>query len=139
METCRDEILSLSVRVIAGILFFFQGYDKIVNVKVKNVAAYFKQELKNIKIPDWFLRFSASFTSWVEMIGGVLLIAGLAKYEATYLLMLDMILVAGAFSLIKPMWDMQHHFPRLILLIIILYLPSENDVFTLDYLISRFR
>jgi hypothetical protein len=60
----------------------------------------------------------------------------LFKTYTLYLLSIDLILVTGTFSIITPMWDMQLVFPRLILLAILLYLPAEWDMLSLDYLLS---
>jgi putative oxidoreductase len=131
----HESVLVFTLRVVLGILFFFQGYDKVFRVKVSGVTAFFREESKHRNVPDFMLGASAAFTSWVELIGGALLIVGLFKTAALYLLAVDMILVAAAFSLLKPMWDMQQVFPRLILLGALLYLPYQWDMLSLDYLL----
>jgi len=140
METLiinNETVLTFVLRVILGILFFFQGYDKVFKVKINGVIETFRYELGPIKVPGFILTLTAWFTSYAELICGSLLILGLFKTYALYILGIDLILVAGAFSLIKPMWDMQLLFPRLILLGILLYLPSEWDALSIDFLISK--
>lgn len=132
----NETALVFILRVILGILFFFQGYDKVFKVKMPGVIEFFKEESRHRPIPHFLLAVSAYFTSYVEFICGGLLILGLFKYAALYLLGLDLIIVCGAFSMLKPMWDMQLLFPRLILLGIVLFLPSAWDVLTLDYLLG---
>lgn len=134
----NESVLSFLLRVILGILFFFQGYDKVFKLKIKGVSDFFRQELGTNKMPGFLVEFSAWFTSLVELICGGFLILGLFKTYSLYLLGFDLILVAGAFSMIKPMWDMQMVFPRLILLSVLLYLPAEWDVLSLDHLIGTF-
>lgn len=131
----NESVLSFLLRVVLGILFFFQGYDKVFKVKIRGVGNYFQQELGSIKVPVFFIHFSAWFTSLAELICGALLILGLFKTYALYILGVDLILVAGAFSLIKPLWDMQHFFPRLILLSVLLCLPAKWDLLSTDYLL----
>lgn len=141
METStltNEAVLTFVLRVILGILFFFQGYDKVVNIKINGVADFYRQELGAIKLPRFFLVLTAGFTSLAELICGVLLVLGLYKTYALYILGLDLILVVGAFSLIKPMWDMTLLFPRLILLSVLLYLPIEWDVLSADFIISKY-
>jgi putative oxidoreductase len=133
----NEAVLTCLLRIILGLLFFFQGYDKVFKVKTSGVIKFFHQELGRIRVPNFIVVSSAWFTSYAELICGTLLILGLFKTYALYILSVDLILVTAAFSLIKPMWDMQLLFPRLILLIALLYLPSSWDVFSLDYLISR--
>ncbi len=131
----QESFLFLVLRVILGILFFFQGYDKLVKVKISGVVAFFEREMVNHKLPRFLLVFSAYFTSLAEFFGGGLLILGLFKTWAFYLLGLDLILVCGAFSMMKPMWDMSLLFPRLLLLAILLYLPAQADLISLDQLL----
>ncbi len=130
----NEAVLTFILRVVLGILFYFQGYDKVFKVKMQGVIETFQFELETIKVPKWILIVSAYFTSYVELIAGALLILGLFKTQALYLLGIDLIIVTGAFSLIKPMWDMQLLFPRLILLSILLYLPDSWDILSIDYI-----
>jgi uncharacterized membrane protein YphA (DoxX/SURF4 family) len=131
----HESVLYFILRVILGILFFFQGYDKLFNLKVGGVIAFFRQESSHKQIPGFVLVGSAYFTSIVEFVCGGLLILGFFKTWALYLLGIDLILVCGAFSILKPMWDMQLLFPRLILLAALLYLPQQWDQLSLDYLL----
>ena len=133
----HESVLFFTIRVILGILFFFQGVDKIFNVKIAGVIDFFREESKHKPIPDFILSSSAYITSYIEFLCGGLLILGLFKTQALYLLGIDLILVSGAFSLLKPMWDMQLLFPRLLLLAILLYLPHQWDVLSLDFLFGR--
>jgi len=133
----NEAVLTFVLRVILGILFFFQGYDKVFKLKIGGVRDFFRQELGTIKVPDFVLTSTSWFTSYAELICGAMLIIGLFKQYALYILGIDLILVAGAFSLIKPMWDMQLLFPRLILLGVLLYLPAEWDVLSADYIIQK--
>ncbi len=130
----NESVLAFILRVILGVLFFFQGFDKLFTLKVTGVISFFKQESAG-KIPGLVLVSSAYVTSVIEFIAGGLLILGLFKTAAMYALGIDLILVCGAFSILKPMWDMQLLFPRLILLAALLYLPAEWDLLTLDNLL----
>ncbi|MBN8701600.1 MAG: DoxX family protein [Bacteroidetes bacterium] len=130
----NESVLVFVLRVILGILFFFQGYDKIFKIKISGVVDFYKYELGTIRMPNWVLALSAYYTSYIELIGGILLIVGFFKSWALYLLGIDLILVTAAFSMIKPMWDMQLLFPRLIILSILLYLPANWDLLSIDNL-----
>jgi len=138
IEINNETILVFILRVILGLLFFFQGYDKVVKIKMNGVIDAFKRELGNIKLPNIILKVSAYYTSYIEFFCGILLIIGLSTQYSLYLLGIDLILVVGAFSLIKPMWDMQLLFPRLLLLSILLYLPEEWNQISADYLLNLF-
>lgn len=134
MGISQETFLVVLLRVVLGILFFFQGYDKIFRVKISGVVDFFKLEMQRHNVPIFILVFAAYFTSFVEFTAGGLLILGLFKTWAYYLLGLDLILVCGAFSMMKPMWDMNMLFPRLLLLAILLYLPVV-DYISLDHLL----
>src|SRR5688572_29422126 len=128
----HESVLNFLIRVVLGILFFFQGYDKVFNLKISGVTNYFREESKHKRIPGFILSGSAYLTSIIELVCGALLIVGLFQSVALYLLALDLIIICGAFSLLKPMWDMQLLFPRLILLSALLYLSPECDLLSLD-------
>jgi uncharacterized membrane protein YphA (DoxX/SURF4 family) len=138
MESITNQtVLVFILRIILGILFFFQGYDKVFRVGIAGVTDFFRQESRHRNVPDVILSTSAVLTSFIELICGAMLILGLFTIPALYLLGLDLILVSAAFSLLKPMWDMQLLFPRLILLASLLYLPVEWDLLSLDNLLRR--
>ena len=138
IEINNENVLVFTLRVILGLLFFFQGYDKIFKIKINGVISTFRYELGNIKVPNFILKITAYYTSYIEFVCGALLIIGLFTKYSLYLLGIDLILVVGAFSLIKPMWDMQLLFPRLMLLSILLYLPEEWNLISLDNILNYF-
>ena len=127
----------LAMRLLTGILFFFQGYDKLFRMKTEGVLRVFSDTLvqKNISLP--FARVCISLSSFIELIAGLLLALGLFRDIALFLLIIDLLAVALAFSILKPMWEMGFFFPRFILLIALLLLPREWDYFTLLHLIGR--
>lgn len=132
----HEMVLSFLLRVILGILFFFQGYDKVFHLKISGVIDFFRVESRHRPMPEFLLVSSAYITSYIELLAGGLLILGLFKTYALYLLGFDLIIVCGAFSMLKPMWDLSLVFPRLLLVAILLYLPAEWDVLSLDFLIK---
>lgn len=119
------QIAEFLLRSFAGILFLFQGYDKLFRVKIKGVIDVFAADADRYHIPRPLLTVVAYYTSLVEFLGGTLLLLGLFRSYALYALGLDLLLVSLAFSYMNPMWDLKHLFPRL-LLIAALLLVSEN-------------
>lgn len=130
---------ALIARVFLGLLFMFQGYDAVFGMKPKGIIGAIAPALSAKGVPPVLINSGAYFTSYTELIGGLLLLIGFVKYYALYLLGFDLILAAFAFSLIKPMWDMTHVFPRLALLIFLLIMPANWDVFSIDYVWSIFK
>jgi len=129
-------IAELFVRCFLGILFIFQGYDKLFVVKVKNVVNAFHHETDRKHIPDFLLVFTSYFTSITEFFGGILLVTGLFHQIVPVILAINLLVVAFAFSFLRPMWDLQHVFPRVVLLTLILLL-SNYFYFGLDTLILK--
>ena len=52
MAISNESILVFLLRVILGILFFFQGYDKVFKVKISGVIDFFANKTRNTKIPQ---------------------------------------------------------------------------------------
>jgi uncharacterized membrane protein YphA (DoxX/SURF4 family) len=136
MSETNLHIAELLLRVFAGVLFLFQGYDKLFRVKISGVVEAFQSEAAIYQVPKWILYFLAYYTSLIEFFGGMLLVLGLFSHYALYALGIDLILVSIAFSFIEPMWDTKHVFPRLALIIILLVLPSENNPFSIEYFLK---
>ncbi|MDP1803319.1 MAG: DoxX family membrane protein [Bacteroidota bacterium] len=127
----------LIARIFLGFLFLFQGYDAVFNIKVKNVIATFQVNFENKPIPKFFIVAASWFTSYTELIGGILLIAGLFEYFALYLLGLNLIIAAIGFGINTPMWDTRYVLPRLLLILFLLVVPQEWNVLSLDHLIFK--
>ena len=131
-----ENIAPLLVRLMLGLLFLFQGYDKIFNIGISRVIATITPAYRKLRLPSYFILASADFTSYAELVGGVLLIIGLLKYFSLFMLGLDLLLVSFAFSILNPVWDMQHVFYRLALLVFLLLYPAELDTIMLGSLIK---
>ncbi len=122
-------------RVFLGILFLFQGYDALFRLGIPAVIETFEYPLKNKGVPRFLLTMGSWYTSLAKLIGGILLILGLFTHLALYMLGLDLMFVAITFGLMRPLWDMQFVFPRLVLLIFLLIIPIEWNVISLDHLL----
>ena len=139
MITDQNYAIALcTVRVVAGIHFFFQGYDKVFKVGMREIQRTMEMGLGNAKIPKPLITIVVFFTSWAELICGFLLILGLFKYYALSLLCIDILVVVFGFSLSNPMWENNHVFIRLMLVVFLLLVPVAWDYYSLDYLITIF-
>lgn len=135
--TTNAYVAELLVRVFAGILFFYQGYDKLFRIKIPGVISAFAADADRYHVPRPLLSLVAYYTSIIEFVGGAMLVLGLFTSYALYALGLDLVLVCLAFSYMTPMWDLKHVFPRLVLLLILLLFPPEYQYYSLDYLIQN--
>lgn len=121
-------------RVFLGVLFFIQGYDGVLNIGFSKAVFAFRNEFRDKKIPAALVTGIAWYALLTELVCGLLLIAGLFQYTAMYLLGLNLIFAAIGFGIVNPLWDTRHVFPRLVLLIILLAIPPDVQIFSLDYL-----
>ena len=133
-ETLNIAIAVFLLRTVTGILFFFQGYDKLFNIKIGNVARTINNSSEKLKISFFIIKPAIALSSLLEMICGGMLFFGLFKNIDLYLLTGNLIVVAFIFTSIKPMWDMQHYFPRIIFIVILLVSTVAPDIFSFDYI-----
>jgi putative oxidoreductase len=127
------------VRVFLGMLFFFQGYDAIFRVGLKNITDNYYPTLERTGVSRSVTAWGVVFSFYVQLIGGFLLILGFIKYYALCLLGINMVFTALVFGVTQPMWDLRAAFPRLVLLVFLLFVPWQWDVFSVDYFWSFFR
>jgi len=124
----------LFIRILLGIIFFMQGYGKIFSFTVSGVYGKFFKEYENTFLPKWLIWSAAYYTSYIEWIGGSLLIIGLFRKYTIYLLALDLLIVSFGHGLMEPIWDLSHVMPRAILLGSLFFLPEDWDRWNADRL-----
>lgn len=124
------------LRVILGVLFFIQGYDKVIKIGVKGVIDTVGPAYSRLGFPSHVIRIISYFTSWAELMGGALLIVGLFSYPAVVLLGIDLLIVTVGLTMLDPVHDLRVLFPRILFLILYLMFAAGIDVLTLDSLIT---
>src|ERR1700761_8533368 len=82
------------IRVLLGIIFFMQGYGKVFSMGIHEVYERFFKEFEPTLLPKWLIVATAYYTSYVELVAGFLLIAGLFRKSAMYLLAVDLLVVS---------------------------------------------
>ena len=132
----KDVLAVFIARIMAGLLFFFQGLDAVFKVKVSFIVETIRVPLQKKGVPYFLIIPGAYYTSYIKLVAGFCLLIGFAKYYALYLLGFDLIVASIAFGMIKAVWDMQYVFPRLFLVLFLLVVPSEWDVLSVDYVWS---
>ena len=125
------------IRVLLGIIFIMQGYGKVFSIGVNNVYEMFFKSFETTFLPKWLILSTAYYTSYIEMIGGFLLIIGLFRKYALYLLAIDLLIVSFGHGLMEPIWDLSHVIPRAILLAALFLLPAGWDTWNADSLINK--
>ena len=122
----------LFLRLLLGIIFFMQGFGKVFTWGVDGVYQNAFSGFENTWIPHFLLKSTAYFTSYVELVGGLLLLLGLFRQWTYILLGLVLLIVSYGHGLESPIWDLQHVFFRGALLVVLFLLPQEWDKWNLD-------
>lgn len=126
---------TLFTRALLGIIFLMQGFGKVFTFTVPKVYHMFFADFEKTFLPKWLIWVTVYYTSYVELFCGFLLIIGLFRKWALYLLALDLVIVSFGHGLLEPIWDLQHVIPRALLLIAILVMPAGWDRWNLDRLL----
>ena len=126
----------LILRLLLGFIFLMQGYGKVFNWGVDNIyqSAFLPY---SEYLPEFLLKITAYYTSYIELIGGLLLVFGLFRNYSLYALGSVLVIVTFGHGLSEAIWDMQHVMYRAIILIPLLLLPEEWDKFSIDKLLKR--
>ena len=133
-------IAVLTTRLLLGFIFLMQGYGKVFTWGIEKLynMEFFHETYKNI-LPDYITQATAYYTSYVELIGGFLLVLGFKRDYALYALASVLIIVTFGHGLAEPIWDLSHVIYRAILLIALLIIPKEWDRYSLDIYIQKCR
>lgn len=131
------QVSVLLLRLVLGFIFLMQGYGKVVTIGVGQVHQSFFAETYQDLLPNFVTYTTAYFTSYAELIGGALLVVGLKRDIALYLLGVVLVIVTFGNGLATPVWDLSHVMYRLILIASLLLLPKSWDVFSFDRLLRR--
>ena len=131
-------IAVLTARLLLGFLFFFQGYDAMFRVGVKNVVNAYSASFSAKGIPPWMTRAGSWYTAASELTGGLMLLLGLGHYIALLLLAINIVVASIAFGINRPMWDTKFVLPRLLLLLFLLMVPPSLHMLALDNLLWQY-
>ena len=128
------------LRLILALIFVMQGYGKVVTWGVDDVFEmdFFYGTYKDL-LPYSLIYATAYYTSYVELIGGLLLLVGWKRNLALYALGSVLIIVSFGHGLVDPIWDLDHVFYRTVMLVALLILPESLDIYTIDNLINWFK
>lgn len=138
MTDINKAVGTLTVRLILGFIFLMQGFGKVFTWGLENVynKAFFRGTFEGL-LPDFVIYATAYYTSYIELIGGFLLVLGLRTHYALYALASVLVIVTFGHGLAEPIWDLSHVMYRTILLVTLLLLPKEWDKFSVDNLIKK--
>lgn len=128
----NQKIAVLTARLLLGFIFLMQGFGKVFKFGVSSVYENFFKEAYADILPSTVTLFTAYYTSFVELIAGFLLVIGLKRDLALYFLASVLIIVTFGHGLKEPIWELNQVMWRAVLLIFLLIVPKEWDVFSID-------
>ena len=125
------------LRTLLGLIFLMQGWGKVFSFGIDGVYKSAFAAMETTWIPVFLLKFTAYFTSYAELIGGLFLVLGLFR-KWTYLAFgVVLLLVSYGHGLTSPIWDLQNVFFRAALLVPLMLLPIEWDKWAVDRMIGK--
>ena len=128
----------LFARLVLGLIFFMAGVMKVFQLGPLNHARKYFLPFADTFLPVWSLWAMGVAIPLVELVAGALLILGLRVREALVALGFVLAVVTFGHLLHTPLYEFHTHvIPRLALLLFVLLLPREDDLFSLHYLILR--
>ena len=133
--TLNQKAAAFFTRALLGIIFLMQGYGKVFSFGMENLYKSFAPYEE--KLPKFLVVFTAYYTTYVELIGGFLLVIGLFKNYVLYALGSVLLIVSFGHGLSQPIWDLSHVFPRAVLLIALLVMPQGWDQWQLEKLMRK--
>lgn len=133
----NQQIALFFVRIILGLIFFMQGFGKVWTWGVSNVYQMFFDTEQYLVFPKFLLQATAYYTSYVELIAGLLLLLGWKRDYALYALASVLVIVSFGHGFAQPIWDLSHVLYRLFLIIVLLLLPSHWDRFSMDHFLAK--
>ncbi|MBL4625019.1 MAG: DoxX family membrane protein [Flavobacteriales bacterium] len=137
MMTLNQQIAVLTTRLLLGFIFLMQGFGKVFTYGIEQVYEGFFKETYQDLLPELVIYSTAYYTSYIELIGGILLILGFCRDYALYALASVLVIITFGHGLVEPIWDLSHMMYRAILLITLLILPKEWDKFSVDSLLEK--
>ena len=130
----------LFLRILLGIILIMQGYGKVFQYGVPEVYdMFFKSYAESTFLSEGILKLTAYFTSYVEFIGGLLIILGFFRMVSYLAVAIVLIVVSFGHGLVQPIWDLQHVFFRAVMVFTLLIIPASKDAFSADQIINQIR
>jgi uncharacterized membrane protein YphA (DoxX/SURF4 family) len=125
------------LRCLLGLILLMQGWGKVFTWGIQGVYDNVFKEYETTWIPVALLRCTAYVTSYVELLGGLLLLLGLLRQWTYIAIGFVLLIVSYGHGLTSPIWDLQHVFFRAALLISLFLLPMTWDKWSVDQLLKK--
>jgi len=128
----------LFARLVLGLIFFMAGFWKVFQLGPLQHARKYFLPFADTFLPVWSLWAVGVAIPFFELTAGALVILGLRVREALIAFGLVLAIVTFGHLLKEPLYEFHTHvIPRLALLLFVLMLPREDDLFSVDHLLAR--
>ena len=121
-------------RGVLGLMFFMMGVHKVfVMGPLDHARQFFVGQYSDSFLPIWSLWLTGTAVPVVELVAGTLVLVGFKTRAGLIALGFDLLLVTFGHLLANPFYELQTHvIPRVVLLVFLLLVPSDWDVFSVD-------
>jgi uncharacterized membrane protein YphA (DoxX/SURF4 family) len=124
----------LFARLVLGLIFFMAGVMKVFQLGPLNHARKYFLPFADTFLPVWSLWAMGVVIPFVELIAGAMVIVGVRVREALVALGFVLAVVTFGHLLHAPLYEFHTHvIPRLALVLFILLLPRQDDLFSLGH------
>jgi uncharacterized membrane protein YphA (DoxX/SURF4 family) len=128
----------LFARLVLGLIFFMAGAWKVFQLGPLEHARKYFLPFADTFLPVWSLWAVGVTIPFIELVAGALVILGWRTRNTLVTLGFVLAVVTFGHLLKEPLYEFHTHvIPRLALLLFILVLPRRDDLFSIDYLLSR--
>ncbi len=128
----------LFARLVLGLIFLMAGFWKVFQLGPLQHARKYFLPFSDTFLPVWSLWATGVVITFIELIGGALVILGLRTRDALIALGYVLAIVTFGHLLKEPLYEFHTHvIPRLALLLFVLMLPREDDRLSVDHLIAK--
>ena len=140
-DSARRAWAILFARGVLGLIFFMAGVYKVFSLTpIGHAHKWFVDPYADTFLPTWSLWLTGLTIPFVELSAGALLLAGWRVTEALIALGVVLLIVTFGHLLKEPLYEFHTHvIPRLALLLFVLMVPRDADLFSLDRWLFRTR
>lgn len=121
-------------RIHLGLLFFMPGIFRVFQLgPVEHARRFFVEPYTETILPTWALWLTGTAVPFVELGAGALLLIGLWRGPVLVVLGLELAMITFGHLLAEPFWAMHSHvFPRLVLVLFLMWVGLHRDRWALD-------
>jgi uncharacterized membrane protein YphA (DoxX/SURF4 family) len=129
---------ALFARSVLGLIFFMAGVYKVFKLGPLEHARKYFLPAADTFLPTWSLWTVGAAVPFIELVAGGLVLIGLFTRQALVSLGCVLAVVTFGHLLKQPLYPFHEHvIPRLALVLFLLWIPAEDDRFSLDHFRRR--